>query len=144
MVTCFSSPVLIAPPPYTMVMLSGFHAHVVIETAPACGNIRPMPTLGVYRHLTQCSGADGTFCVLAIDHRDNLIAELQKHRTSQVSYEDVVAFKTSVARLSACATAVLIDPDYGARSLICGAIPGAVGALAPLEVTDYRPHPSQL
>jgi tagatose-1,6-bisphosphate aldolase len=111
--------------------------------ASACGNIRPMPTLGVYRHLTQCSGADGTFCVLAIDHRDNLVAELQKHRTSPVAYEEVVAFKTSVARLSPCATAVLIDPDYGARALICGAIPGGVGALAPLEVTNYRPHPSQ-
>lgn len=102
-----------------------------------------MPTLGVYRHLTQCSGADRTFCVLAIDHRDNLIAELQKHRTSPVAYEEVVAFKTSVARLSPCATAVLIDPDYGARALICGAIPGGVGALAPLEVTNYQPHPSQ-
>jgi tagatose-1,6-bisphosphate aldolase len=69
-----------------------------------------MPTLGVYRHLTQCSGADGTFCVLALYHRDNLIAELQKHRTSPVAYEEVVAFKTSVARLSPRATAVLIDP----------------------------------
>ena len=46
MVTCLSSPVLIAPPPYTMVRLSGFHANVVIGTGlvtssfgfpPGCG-----------------------------------------------------------------------------------------------------------
>ena len=45
-VTCRSSPVLIAPPPYTMVRLSGFHANVVIGTGlvtssfgfpPGCG-----------------------------------------------------------------------------------------------------------
>ena len=102
-----------------------------------------MPNLGLFRHLTQCSGADGTFCILALDHRDNLIAELQKHHTPPIDYEDVVDFKTSVARLAACATAVLIDPDYGARALVDGAIPGGVGTLAPLEVTDYRPHPSQ-
>jgi tagatose 1,6-diphosphate aldolase len=102
-----------------------------------------MATLGVYRRLTQCSGADGTFTILALDHRDTLIAELQKHRTQPVGYDDVVGFKTSVARLAAFATAVLIDPDYGARALTCGAIPGSVGTLAPLEVTDYRPHPSQ-
>jgi len=100
-------------------------------------------TLGVFRRLAQCSGQDGTFCILAVDHRDNLVSELQKHRTDPVSYEDVVGFKTSVARLSAQATAVLIDPDYGARALTSGVIPGAVGALAPLEVTDYRPHPSR-
>jgi tagatose 1,6-diphosphate aldolase len=101
-----------------------------------------MQTLGLFRHLAQCSGPDGTFCILAVDHRDNLVAELQKHRTAPVAYEDVVAFKTSVARLAACATAVLIDPDYGARALTTGVIPGGIGALAPLEVTDYRPHPS--
>src|ERR671937_945075 len=101
-----------------------------------------MCSLGVYRRLTQCSGADGTFTILALDHRDNLIAELQKHHGA-IDYEHVVDFKTSVARLAEGATAVLIDPDYGARALTCGAIPGDVGALAPLEVTDYRPHPSQ-
>jgi hypothetical protein len=36
-VTCLSSPVLIAPPPYTMVRLSGFHANVVIGTDAADG-----------------------------------------------------------------------------------------------------------
>ncbi|HXW08740.1 MAG TPA: tagatose 1,6-diphosphate aldolase [Vicinamibacterales bacterium] len=101
-----------------------------------------MSNLGLFRRLAQCSGDEGTFCILAIDHRDNLIAELQKHHTP-VAYEDVVGFKTSVARLAEGATAVLIDPDYGARALINRVIPGAVGTLAPLEVTDYRPHPSQ-
>src|SRR5919109_3030331 len=101
-----------------------------------------MSSLGLYRHLRQCSGADGTFCILALDHRDNLISELQKHHTHPIAHEHVVRFKTTVARLAQWATAVLIDPDYGAEALTSGAIPGGVGTLAPLEVTDYRPHPS--
>ena len=45
-VTCLSSPVLMAPPPYTIVRLSGFHANVVIGAGlvtssfgfpPGCG-----------------------------------------------------------------------------------------------------------
>src|SRR5215831_18643313 len=37
-VTCLSSPVLIAPPPYTIVRLSGFHANAVIGTGLVTSN----------------------------------------------------------------------------------------------------------
>jgi tagatose 1,6-diphosphate aldolase len=102
-----------------------------------------MSTIGVYRSLAQCSDASHTFAILAIDHRDNLVADLQKHRTTAVTPEDVVAFKQSVIRLADAASAVLLDPDYGMPSVAAGIVPGRVGLLAPLEVTDYRPHPSQ-
>lgn len=100
--------------------------------------------IGTYRRLMQCSDAAGAFVVLALDHRDNLIAELQKHQVEPVTYADVVAFKTSVCQhLSDQSSAVLTDPDYGMPGIIAGAIPGRVGLIAPLEVTDYSLHMSQ-
>jgi tagatose 1,6-diphosphate aldolase len=102
-----------------------------------------MSTIGIHRALAQCSDARSTFSILAVDHRDNLIADLQKHRTAPVTGEDVVAFKRSVTRAASAASAVLLDPDYGMPSVAAGIVPGNVGLLAPLEVTDYRPHPSQ-
>jgi tagatose-1,6-bisphosphate aldolase len=102
-----------------------------------------MSAIGIRRALAQCSDAHSTFSILAVDHRDNLIADLQKHRTAAVTADDVVAFKRSVTRAAGAASAVLLDPDYGLPSVAAGVVPGAVGLLAPLEVTDYRPHPSQ-
>ncbi len=103
-----------------------------------------MLSAGVYRHLSQCSNGRGIFVILAIDHRDNLVASLQEGRTQPVSYADVVAFKRSVTRhVAGAATAVLTDPDYGWPGLTDRSIPGHVGLLAPLEVTDYRLHPAQ-
>jgi tagatose-1,6-bisphosphate aldolase len=102
-----------------------------------------MSTIGVYRSLAQCSDAAHTFAILAIDHRDNLIADLEKHRTAAVTADDVVAFKRSIVRAADVASAVLLDPDYGMPAVAAGIVPGHVGLLAPLEVTDYRPHPSQ-
>jgi len=102
-----------------------------------------MSTIGIYRSLAQCSDATHTFAILAIDHRDNLIADLQKHRTTPVGADDVVAFKRSIVRVADAASAVLLDPDYGMPAVASGVVPGRVGLLAPLEVTDYRPHPSQ-
>jgi tagatose 1,6-diphosphate aldolase len=105
-----------------------------------------MSSVGVFRGLTECSDSRGTFNVLAIDHRDNLVAELQKHHPTKVGYQTVVDFKTSVIRhlsASASASAVLTDPDYGFPAMLEGALPGHIGLIAPLEVTDYSPHPSK-
>jgi tagatose 1,6-diphosphate aldolase len=98
--------------------------------------------VGVFRALSQCS--DDVFSILALDHRANLIAELQKYQTSPVTYADVVEFKSAVLRnLSKHTTAVLIDPDYGLPGLAQGVIPQHVGMLAPLEVTDYTLDPAK-
>src|SRR5262245_48362620 len=102
-----------------------------------------MSTIGIHRSLAQLSDATRTFAILAIDHRDNLIADLQKHRAAPVDADAVIGFKRSVIRLADEATAVLLDPDYGMPAVVAGIVPGRVGLLAPLEVTDYRPHPSQ-
>ena len=102
-----------------------------------------MPSVGVYRHLSQASDVRGTFTILALDHRDNLVADLQKHADRPVTAADVVAFKAAVLRAANAGTALLTDPDYGLPALADGLIPGRIGLLAPLEVTDYRPPPGQ-
>src|SRR5690349_5457333 len=101
-----------------------------------------MLSVGAYRRLSQCSDARGIFTVLAIDHRANLVAEMQKNSAQPVRYQDVVAFKSSVAQyLAPTASGILTDPDYGFPGLVNGAIPGNIGLIAPLEVTNYDPHP---
>jgi tagatose 1,6-diphosphate aldolase len=99
-------------------------------------------SFGKFRHLQQCSTQDDVFVVLAIDHRANLVADMRKHHPTTDA--DVKAFKGDVLKhLSGIASAVLTDPDYGLPSVIDGAVPRHVGLLAPLEVTDYTPHPSK-
>jgi tagatose 1,6-diphosphate aldolase len=103
-----------------------------------------MTTFGLHRRLAQCSDAARTFSVLALDHRDNLVADIQKHRPdTPVTFADVRAFKADILRAVDVATGTLLDPDYGMPALTHEGVPGHIGLLAPLEVTDYRPHPSQ-
>lgn len=111
------------------------------ESEPMTG-LTHHTSFGKFRRLQQASTAQGAFMVLALDHRANLIAEMNKARSTTDA--DVIAFKTDVLRhLADLASAVLIDPDYGFPGVIAGAVPGSIGLLAPLEVTDYTPHPSQ-
>ncbi|MBC8172006.1 MAG: tagatose 1,6-diphosphate aldolase [Anaerolineae bacterium] len=107
-------------------------------------NSKPRLSVGKFRHLTQCSSLEGAFNILAIDHRDNLVAEMQKQSGFKVDYSAVVSFKRNVIRhLSTAATAVLTDPDYGFPAIVDGALPGNIGLIAPLEVTNYTSHPSK-
>jgi tagatose 1,6-diphosphate aldolase len=102
-----------------------------------------MISVGAYRHLSQCADSNGVFVILALDHRDNLVAELQKNRTQPVNYEDMVEFKRAVLKhLLLFSSAALIDPHYGFPALLQSGISPSIGLLAPLEVT-YTPHPSQ-
>lgn len=103
-----------------------------------------MNAFGTYRHLTQCSSPHGHFSILAIDHRGNLVTEMQKARGREVSAAEVSQFKNAVARyLLPAASAILTDPDYGFGGVVNGDIGGKTGLIAPLEVTNYDVHPSQ-
>src|SRR5688572_13445235 len=104
-----------------------------------------MTTLGKYRHLTQCSTDAGHFCVLAIDHRDNLLAELNKHAGKTLTDAEFIAFKREViAALAGGASALLSDPAFGfGPGIADGYVTGRLGLLSPLEVTDYGLHPSR-
>lgn len=107
-------------------------------------DVAQVTSFGIHRRLAQCSDPGRTFSILALDHRDNLVADIQKHRPDvPVRFEEVRAFKADILRAADAATGTLLDPDYGMPALTSDGIPGSLGLLAPLEVTDYRPHPSQ-
>jgi tagatose 1,6-diphosphate aldolase len=105
---------------------------------------------GVYRRLRRCADSHGAFAILALDHRGNLIGEMERARATPlpdddarqpVTADDVIGLKAAILRhLLPEATAALIDPDYGLPALIHAEndtrLP-SVGLLAPLEVTDY-------
>lgn len=104
-----------------------------------------MTSPGKYRHLMQSSTPHGHFVVLAIDHRSNLLSALNHYAARPVTDSDFRAFKRSVlASLLPSASAVLTDPVFGiGPGLSERFIPGQVGLLAPLEVTNYDLHPRE-
>ncbi len=94
-----------------------------------------MTSVGKYRHLSVCSDSRGTMSVLAIDHRSGELGAGAPPKKA----EELVAFKKRIVRLlGSAATAVLTDPDYGIHTVIDGELPGNIGYLAPLELTDYN------
>ncbi len=93
----------------------------------------------------QSSTPEGHFVILAIDHRANLLASLNKHAPQPLTDADFTAFKSQIqASLLPSASAILTDPVYGIGSGIAGGlIGGQVGLLAPLEITNYDLHPRE-
>lgn len=104
-----------------------------------------MTTIGKYRHLSQCSTAAGHFVILAIDHRGNLQAEMNRHAAQPISDAQFTAFKQMIiGAMSPDASAVLADPAYGIGPAIASRVlSGRVGLLAPAEVTNYEQHPGE-
>jgi len=104
-----------------------------------------MTSLGKYRHLTQASTPAGHFVILAIDHRGNLRASLDRQAPAPLSDEEFAAFKLDViAHLGPACSAVLTDPGFGLGPAVAsGALSGQQGFLAPIEVTNYEVTPDQ-
>lgn len=104
-----------------------------------------MTTLGKYRHLSRCATPDGHFVILAIDHRANLRAALDKHALQPSTDAEFAAFKQQViGALAGEASGVLTDPDFGIPAgIVSRNIAPGHGLLAPIEVTNYDVHPSQ-
>src|SRR5689334_1622604 len=98
-----------------------------------------MTSMGKFRHLSQCATDDGHFVILAIDHRGNLLDDLNKHAKQPLSDAEFAAFKQEIiANLSVEATGLLTDPAYGlGKGIAERTIPGRIGLLAPIEVTNY-------
>jgi tagatose-1,6-bisphosphate aldolase len=101
-------------------------------------------SLGKWRALQQCSTSSGAFAVLALDHRGNLRAALNPDSPDSVTDEVLSAFKVEVIRhLSGAASAVLLDPEFGAAPCITsGALPGSVGLMLAVEATGYTGDPT--
>lgn len=100
--------------------------------------------VGKMRRLQQCATSSGHFVILALDHRGNLRRSLNPAAPDTVTYEDMVAFKQQVtSALALSASAVLLDPEYGAaQAITAGAIPGQSGLVVAVEKTGYEGHPA--
>ncbi len=104
-----------------------------------------MTSMGKFRHLSRASTADGHFLIMAIDHRINLLDQLNEFASTPLTDNEFTAFKQTVIQAAAPYTsAILTDPAYGmAEGIISQNLHGQMGLLAPLEVTNYDLHPSE-
>lgn len=96
-------------------------------------------SIGKIRGLQQIAGVNGVFTMCAMDHRGSLESVLcAPERTSDCPRE-MTAFKLELcAALAPHASAVLLDPIYGAAQAIAhDIIPKNCGLLVSLEATGY-------
>ncbi len=96
-------------------------------------------SIGKTRGLQQIAGENGLFTMAAIDHRGSLEHGLCP-APGTGCYEDMVDFKMDLcASLAKHASAVLLDPIYGAaQSIGRGRLPRSTGLLVSIEATGYQ------
>ncbi|MGD0174443.1 MAG: tagatose 1,6-diphosphate aldolase [Anaerolineales bacterium] len=101
-------------------------------------------SIGKLRGLQQCSAPNGTFACLALDHRQNLRRALNLPDSSAVGDAELTGFKLELTvALADLATAVLLDPEYGAaQAIAAGILPKKTGLVVALESTGYTGDPA--
>jgi tagatose-1,6-bisphosphate aldolase len=101
-------------------------------------------TVGKWRGLQQCATSRGALAVLALDHRNNLRQALRPDDPASAPDEALSAFKReAIAALAPAATAVLLDPQFGAAQCIASdALPGKTGLLVAVEASGYSGDPA--
>jgi tagatose 1,6-diphosphate aldolase len=94
---------------------------------------------GKLRGLRQLADARGIITVCAIDHRESLQRALNEKNPEVVTYRQMVDFKLDlVGAVAPFASAVLLDPIYGAgQAVASGILPGHTGLLVSVEKTGY-------
>jgi tagatose-1,6-bisphosphate aldolase len=99
--------------------------------------------MGKVRGLQATSTPRGVFTILAQDHRDSLRRFISPSDPNSVTAEQMTAWKRRiVGALGPHASAVLLDPEFGAGQCIAtGDLPGHVGLLVSLEETGYEGDP---
>ncbi len=100
-------------------------------------------SIGKIRGLQQISTEDGIFIICAMDHRGSLQTMIEKEQLEEVEYQEIVERKLELcSALAPHASAVLLDPDYGAAQCIAGGVlPGHTGLLVSIEATGYQSDP---
>jgi tagatose 1,6-diphosphate aldolase len=95
-------------------------------------------SIGKIRRLQQLANEKGIMAMCALDHRGSLLRMLSGGG-GDVGYREMVDFKLDLCRvLAPRATAVLLDPVYGAgQAIAAGAIPKTTGLLVSLEESGY-------
>ena len=96
-------------------------------------------SIGKLRGLQQLADARGMMTMCAIDHRGALKRALNEGDPDAVSYQDMVDFKLDLCQAVApFASAILLDPEYGAsQAIAAGLLPGQKGLLVSMEQTGY-------
>jgi tagatose-1,6-bisphosphate aldolase len=92
-------------------------------------------TVGKWRRLQQTTGPEGTFSVLAVDHRGPLRRALGRESPQGTTNEALTALKSDIVRHLAPATsAVLLDPETAAGQCVAdGSMPGRTGLVVALD-----------
>ena len=88
-------------------------------------------SIGKLRGLQQLADSKGMMTVCAIDHRGALKRALNGKNPAAVSYQEIVDFKLDLCQAMApFASAILLDPEYGAaQAIAAGLLPGSKGLL---------------
>jgi tagatose 1,6-diphosphate aldolase len=96
-------------------------------------------SIGKLRGLQQLADSKGMMTMCAIDHRGALKRALNEKNPAAVSYQDIVDFKLDLCQAVApFASAILLDPEYGAgQAIAAGLLPGSKGLLVSMEKTGY-------
>jgi tagatose 1,6-diphosphate aldolase len=96
-------------------------------------------SIGKLRGLQQLADSKGIMTMCAIDHRGALKRALNEKNSAAVSYQDIVDFKLDLCQAVApFASAILLDPEYGAgQAITAGLLPGPKGLLVSMEKTGY-------
>jgi tagatose 1,6-diphosphate aldolase len=96
-------------------------------------------SIGKLRGLQQLADPKGIMTMCAIDHRGALKRALNEKNAAAVSYQDMVDFKLDLCQAVApFASAILLDPEYGASQAIAtGLLPASKGLLVSIEKTGY-------
>jgi len=96
-------------------------------------------SIGKRRGLSSTSTEGGVFTVLAFDHRQSFVKMINPDINKPATYNQVVAAKLDVIEsLSPTASAVLLDPLYGAsQSIASDVLPSKTGLMVAVEKTGY-------
>lgn len=96
-------------------------------------------SIGKLRGLQQLADSKGMMTMCAIDHRGALKRALNEKNPAAVSYQEMVEFKLDLCQAVApFASAILLDPEYGAgQAIAAGLLPGSKGLLVSMEKTGY-------
>ena len=96
-------------------------------------------SIGKIRGLQQIANPDGIFTICAMDHRGSLRSMIDEESPGEVNYEEMVERKLELcSSLAKYASAVLLDPIFGAAQCISGgALPKDTGLLVSIEASGY-------
>jgi len=96
-------------------------------------------SIGKLRGLQQLADSKGMMTMCAVDHRGALKRALNEESPDAVSYQDMVDFKMDLCQsVAPFASAILLDPEYGAgQAITAGLLPGCNGLLVSMEQTGY-------